>query len=74
MAVSALGLSRLLQRWWLLGSSRFDALDVCSLSFSRLVGALFFEPHVGQVLAEVMARRHVPALEFFPGDDDAVPP
>src|SRR5215470_18167292 len=36
--------------------------------------ASFFEPHIAEILADVVARRHVPALEFFRGDDDAVPP
>jgi len=32
------------------------------------------EPYVGKILADVMAWRHVPALEFHRADDGAVPP
>src|SRR5271170_1283357 len=33
-----------------------------------------FEPHIGEILADVVAWRHVPALEFHRVDDRAVPP
>ena len=32
------------------------------------------EPDVLQILVQVMARRHVPALDLLPVDDDAMPP
>src|SRR5258708_5793635 len=32
------------------------------------------EPDIGEVLADVLARRDVPAFEFRRGDDQAVPP
>ena len=35
---------------------------------------LVFEPDIGQILADEMARRDVPALEPRRGRDDAVPP
>jgi hypothetical protein len=44
------------------------------LSPNRFGRTSLFKPHIAQVLADVVARRHIPALEFFSGDGDAVPP
>ena len=36
--------------------------------------ALFLKPYLGEVLADVVAGRHVPAFEFFRSHDNAIPP
>ena len=35
---------------------------------------LAIEPHVGQILADIVAWSHVPAFEIGRRDDDAIPP